>query len=204
MKPFSFIIRIFNELKIKIKKAHSREILAYLGRNVMIHPSVTFNWPEKIHLSDECKLYRGAYLNCRSNKEIGIYMGRGVKIHEYSYVDPYGGSIFLDDFAGIGHHCIIGGHGGLRIGKYAMISGLTYIIPSNHNFYRKDLPYLLQGETKLGITIGDNVWVGARSIVLDGTTIGDNTIIGAGSVVSKDIPANVIALGSPAKIIKEI
>ena len=54
------------------------------------------------------------------------------------------------------------------------------------------------------ITVGNNVWFGGNVIVLPGVTIGDNTIIGAGSVVTKDIPANVIAVGNPCKVIKSI
>lgn len=54
------------------------------------------------------------------------------------------------------------------------------------------------------ITIGDNVWLGGGVIVCPGVTIGDNSIIGAGSVVTKDIPANVVAVGNPARVIKEL
>ena len=54
------------------------------------------------------------------------------------------------------------------------------------------------------ITIGNNVWLGGNVTVLPGVTIGDNSIIGAGSIVTKDIPANVIAVGNPCKIIKRI
>lgn len=53
------------------------------------------------------------------------------------------------------------------------------------------------------ITIGDNVWLGGGVIVCPGVTIGDNTVVGAGSVVTRDLPANVVAVGSPARIIRE-
>lgn len=54
------------------------------------------------------------------------------------------------------------------------------------------------------IKIGNNVWIGGNIIVLPGVTIGDNSVIGAGSVVNKDIPANVVAVGNPCKVIKEL
>lgn len=54
------------------------------------------------------------------------------------------------------------------------------------------------------ITLGDNVWLGGGVIVCPGVTIGDNTVVGAGSVVTKDLPANVIAVGSPAKAVREL
>lgn len=54
------------------------------------------------------------------------------------------------------------------------------------------------------ITIGDNVWLGGGVIVCPGVTIGDNTVVGAGSVVVHDLPANVLAVGSPARVVREI
>ena len=54
------------------------------------------------------------------------------------------------------------------------------------------------------INIGNNVWLGGNVVVMPGVTIGNNTIIGAGSVVTKDIPSNVIAVGNPCKVLKEI
>lgn len=55
---------------------------------------------------------------------------------------------------------------------------------------------------KLGVTIGDDVWIGANSVILPGVKIHNGAIIGAGSVVVKDVPANAIACGNPAKLIR--
>ena len=54
------------------------------------------------------------------------------------------------------------------------------------------------------ITLGDNVWLGGGVIVCPGVTIGDNSVVGAGSVVTRDIPANVVAVGNPARVLREI
>ena len=54
------------------------------------------------------------------------------------------------------------------------------------------------------VHIGKNCWLGAGVIVLPGVTIGDNTVIGAGSVVTKDIPSNVVAVGNPCRVLREI
>ncbi|PFG41561.1 maltose O-acetyltransferase [Isoptericola jiangsuensis] len=58
-------------------------------------------------------------------------------------------------------------------------------------------------EAALPITLGDNVWLGGGVIVCPGVTIGDNTVVGAGAVVTKDLPANVVAVGNPARVIRE-
>lgn len=54
------------------------------------------------------------------------------------------------------------------------------------------------------ITIGENVWLGGGAIVLPGVTIGANTVVGAGSVVTRDLPANVVAVGSPARVVRRL
>ena len=61
-----------------------------------------------------------------------------------------------------------------------------------------------QAQYNLPIHIGNNVWIGGNSFVMPGVTIGDNTVIGAGSVVTKDIPANVVAVGNPCRVLREI
>lgn len=59
-------------------------------------------------------------------------------------------------------------------------------------------------EYGIGITIGDNVWIGGNSVILPGVHIGNNVVIGAGSVVTKDIPDNYIAVGNPCRLVREI
>lgn len=61
-----------------------------------------------------------------------------------------------------------------------------------------------QAQYNLPIHIGNNVWLGAGAVVLPGVTIGDNTVVGAGSVVTKDLPANVVAVGTPCRVLREI
>ena len=61
-----------------------------------------------------------------------------------------------------------------------------------------------QAQYNLPVHIGNNVWIGANSVILPGVSIGDNSVIGEGSVVTKDIPANVVAVGNPCKVLREI
>lgn len=61
-----------------------------------------------------------------------------------------------------------------------------------------------QMQFNLPVHIGSNVWIGAGAVILPGVTIGENSVIGAGSVVTKDIPANVVAVGNPCRVLREI
>ena len=88
----------------------------------------------------------------------------------------------------IGDHVFIGPNVGLYTVNHALL-------PDQRNAgIMRSLP----------ITIGDNVWIGGNTVVMQGVTIGDNTVIGAGSVVTRDIPAGVIAVGSPCRVLREI
>lgn len=90
----------------------------------------------------------------------------------------------------------------VTIGSNVFIAPGVGIYTSGHPF---DVEQRISGlEYAYPVTIGDNVWIGAGVHILPGVTIGDNTVIGAGSVVSKDIPSNVLAVGNPCRVIKEI
>ncbi len=87
---------------------------------------------------------------------------------------------------------------GLEIGHNVGFGAGTAIISSNHNHN----DHSMHDEIR-PIRIGNNVFVGANSVILPGVQIGDNVVIGAGSVVAKDIPSNSIAVGNPCKVIKQ-
>lgn len=88
------------------------------------------------------------------------------------------------------------------VGDYTMIGPNVTIATAGHPI----LPELREKvyQFNMPVHIGRNCWIGAGAIILPGVTIGDNTIIGAGSVVTKDIPANVVAVGNPCKVLREI
>lgn len=92
--------------------------------------------------------------------------------------------------------------GDIFIGNHVMFGPNVTLATAGHPI----MPQLRQEgmQFNIPIRIGNNVWIGAGTIVLPGVTIGENTVIGAGSVVTKDIPANVVAVGNPCKILREI
>ena len=90
----------------------------------------------------------------------------------------------------------------IEIGDNTLIGPNTGIYTACHPI---DYNQRLEGkEYGKPINIGKNVWIGGSCIILPGVHIGDNSVIGAGSVVTKDIPSNVVAVGNPCKIIKEL
>ena len=89
----------------------------------------------------------------------------------------------------------------ITIGKHVLFGPNVTLSTTGHPISPK---HRTDGMYSFPITIGDNVWIGANVIVLPGVTIGENSVIGAGSVVTKDIPANVVAFGTPCKVYREI
>ena len=90
----------------------------------------------------------------------------------------------------------------IYVGSYVMMGPNVVLATAGHpvcpELRRK------QAQFNLPVHIGENVWLGAGVIVLPGVTIGENSVIGAGSVVTKDIPANVVAVGNPCRVLREI
>lgn len=101
------------------------------------------------------------------------------------------------------HGSCIHAFGEVVIGENCLIAANCQIFDASGHSSQISNRLESQGESK-PISIGNNVWIGANSIILPGVTIGDGAIIGAGSVVVKSIPSNVIAGGNPAIVIKEI
>lgn len=123
-----------------------------------------------------------------------------IDITEIEELNP---RLVIKDGAYIGRNTVISVYSPITIGKEVLIGAYSYIVSSNHNYERRDLPIWTQGVIEAPIIIEDGVWIGAHVIVLPGVTIGEGAIIGAGSVVSKNIPPYEIWAGVPAKFIKK-
>jgi acetyltransferase-like isoleucine patch superfamily enzyme len=99
----------------------------------------------------------------------------------------------------IGEFNVMRGQGGIRIGDGVYTGPMVQIMAINHVYDNPDVPIREQGITAKGITIEDDVWIGAGAVILDGLTIGQGSVIGAGAVVTQDIPPYSLAVGAPAK-----
>ena len=132
-----------------------------------------------------------------------ITIKAGTQVSDFAYIVSMGGDIVIGEHVGIQLFCILFGHGGLTIGNFVRIAPQTVIVPSNHNFERLDIPICMQGQTAKGVVIEDDVWIGAGCKILDGVTIGQGSVIGAGSVVTRSISPYSVAVGLPARVIRQ-
>jgi acetyltransferase-like isoleucine patch superfamily enzyme len=112
-----------------------------------------------------------------------------------------GGEIVIGDYCLISPGVRISAEQSIRIGDDCMFAANVYISDSDwHGIYNRIRPF----RCSKPVVLENNVWLGEQVIVIKGVTIGENSVIGAGSVVTKSIPANSIAVGNPARVIKSI
>ncbi len=122
------------------------------------------------------------------NIERGASFGRGFEIE-------------IGDFSGIGTNCQSPDN--IKIGAHVMMGPDVLILGKNHQFERVDIPMMFQGDKEAPpVVIQNDVWIGARSIILPGVVIGAGAVIGAGSVVTKNVPPFAVCAGNPARVIK--
>lgn len=150
--------------------------------------------------------------NIKYNNFRNIMIGKETSIGEFTTLvvanDPNNNlnnsKLIIGDGTYIGEYNNIRAGGGvISIGNNCLISQHITIVASNHGIFSSALIKKQKWTTiNNWVFIDNDVWIGANSVILPGVTIGKGSIIGAGSVVTKDIPANVIAVGNPAKIIK--
>ena len=128
-------------------------------------------------------------------------MGEGVDIRPPLRVD-YGHNISIGDGSWVNY--------GMTVLDVApVVIGADVLIGPNCSLYTaihptEPGPRRAKWESSAPITLEDNVWLGGSVVVCPGVTIGENSIIGAGAVVTRDIPANCIAVGNPARVIKDL
>ncbi len=155
---------------------------------------------------DKCFEYNKLNPNDRQSQrkmleEILGNMGKEVMITPPFWCD-YGYNISVGDYFYSNHNMIVTDGARVSFGDNVFVAPNCCFTTAEHAIDPQQRKAGM--EIAKPITIGNNVWIGAGSTILAGVTIGDNSVIGAGSVVTKSIPANVIAVGVPCKVKREI
>jgi len=128
-------------------------------------------------------------------------LGEGAEIRPPLFVD-YGTYITVGAGTFINYNLTALDVAPITIGRDCQIGPNVQLLTPTHPIDPQ--PRRDKLEAALPITLGDNVWLGGGVIVLPGVSIGENSVIGAGSVVTRDVPANVVAVGNPARVIRSI
>lgn len=149
----------------------------------------------------------GAGVDCERgvrNDTLGsVAIGLSAKVENGVLLHAYGGSINIGNEVFIGPYTVIYGHGGVTIGDECLISMHCRILSSDHAVPLHDRTIRSEPDILKPTCIGRDVWLGAGVTVLGGVTIGDGCVVGAGSVVKDNLPPHSIAVGVPARIIRQ-
>jgi acetyltransferase-like isoleucine patch superfamily enzyme len=130
-----------------------------------------------------------------------ILIGDQTLISSFAMLRTYGGTIKIGESSFINSFTVLYGHGNLTIGNGCLIGPQVCIVPVNYGFQDRDISLRLQSPSLKGISIEDDVWIGAGATILDGCNVGKGSIIGAGAVVTKSVKPYSIVAGVPAKLI---
>ena len=124
------------------------------------------------------------------------WIGHGSKIRCHEGVVEIGAKTVM------GQECTISAYRRVRIGEQCVIADRAMFIDFDHGVVEVERPIRLQGIYKRDVEVGSNVWIGYGACILRGVQVGDNSIVGTNAVVTKDVPANAIVAGIPARIIR--
>ena len=172
-----------------------RNFLGEVGENS------SFHYPLRLQGGGSRRIRIGERTSIQAYSVLGAW-------ERYGKVEQYEPVIIIGNDCNIGEFCHITAINKITIGDGLLTGRFVYIGDNAHgglSLKEADTPPARRHLTSKGeIRIGRNVWIGDKVTILGGVTIGDNVIIGAGSIVTHDIPNNSMAVGMPAKVVKEI
>jgi len=181
--------------------------LGTCGGRLFVGARVRLMFPRHIHAGRNVFIGDDSYVSGLSVN--GVRLGNDVRIREGAWIqatstlDRPGVGLTIGDGSYIGPRVILGAGGGIRIGARVTFGAAVHVLAENHEFNDTDRSIQSQGVTREGIVIDDDVWIGNAVILLDGVRIGRGAVIGAGSVVTHDVPPEAVAVGNPARVIRQ-
>jgi len=133
---------------------------------------VFWNYGRNIHIDRDVYIGTCVLLDDTSYGDGKIMIGARTELHDFCRLECYGGSIEVGEDCFITPFSVVYGHGGLTIGSKVRIAAHVGRMPANHAFTNSAVPIMHQPESRRGIVIESDVWIGAHAVILDGVTVG--------------------------------
>jgi acetyltransferase-like isoleucine patch superfamily enzyme len=178
---------------LRFMRAHGMLNLKY-GRLIVRLGLVKLRLDGLAFVGPGCSLEVGK----RATLELGrwSWVGHGCKIRSHE------GSVSIGAKSVLGQECTISSYQHVSIGRECVIADRVMLIDFDHGMVEVDRPIRLQGIYKRDVRVGNNVWIGYGACILRGVTIGDNAVIGTNAVVTRDVQANAVVAGVPARLLR--
>ena len=191
-------------LGIFLRKILYKSIIGRFGSGSVIGRNVTLRHPHKIVIGNHVVIDDTVVLDAKGDADTVIRIGDGAVLTRGTVISCKGGSITIGERANFSHGCIVHANAPVVIGNHCLLAAGCYLVGvANHPFDRIDIPMMTQRSTARGIVLEDDVWLGAKVVVLDGVTVEKGSVVGACSLVNASLPALSIAVGCPARVIKK-
>jgi acetyltransferase-like isoleucine patch superfamily enzyme len=147
-------------------------------------------------------VFFGSGLELQIARNGRVEFGRFVWLGHRTKIRCHEGVVEIGDKTVLGQECTISAYRRVRIGEQCVIADRAMFIDFDHGVVEVDRPIRQQGIYTRDVEVGSNVWIGYGACILRGVRVGDNSIVGTNSVVTKDVPANAVVAGIPARVIR--
>ena len=192
-----------------------RKLIAFLrfaARNGMLRPKYAlllwrYTWrrfltPAGWRWETDGPVFFGRKLQLQIGREAKVKFGRFSWIGDGTKIRCHEGVVEIGAKTVLGQECTISAYQSVRIGEQCVIADRAMFIDFDHGVVEVERPIREQGIYKRDVRIGNNVWIGYNACFLRGVTVGDNSVVGTNSVVTRDVPANAVVGGVPARVLR--
>ena len=187
-------------------------LLRFLARNRMLTPKYARLWlryvarrylrPSGRRWETNGPLFLGNRLQIQVGRRGRLRFGRFAWIGDGTKIRCHEGEVVIGQKTVFGQDCTISAYERVRIGEQCVIADRAMFIDFDHGVVEVERPIRLQGIYTREVVVGSNVWVGYGACILRGVRVGDNAIVGTNAVVTRDVPANAVVAGVPAKVVR--
>jgi len=187
-------------------------VLRFLARNQMLTPRYArlfwrYLWRRLLtragwRWASNGPFFLGKGLELKIEPRGKIRFGRFVWIGDGTKIRCHEGAVEIGAKTVMGQECTISAYQHVSIGEECVIADRAMFIDFDHGIVEVERPIRLQGIYKRDVEVGNNVWIGYGACILRGVSVGDNSVIGTNAVVTKDVPANAVVAGIPARIVR--
>jgi acetyltransferase-like isoleucine patch superfamily enzyme len=200
-----FFSRVPGALGLALRKVFYPCLFQKVGNSVVFGRNITLRHPHKIVLGSNCVIDDNVVLDGKGEKNTGLRLDENVYIGRNTILSCKEGSISIGEYTNISANCSLLSETEITLGRYCFLAGHCYLVAGgNHSFEDVSRPIMFQPSlSKGGIRLGDDVWLGAGVIVLDGASIGRGTVVGAGAVVTGPLPEYAVAVSSRRLVITD-
>jgi acetyltransferase-like isoleucine patch superfamily enzyme len=135
-------------------------------------------------------------------RDARLHIGRWAWVGHGSKIRVHEGEVSIGAKTVIGQDCTISAYQHVSIGRECIIADRVMLIDFDHGVTEVERPIRVQGIYKRDVRVGHNVWIGYGACILRGASVGENSVIGTSTVVTKQVPANAVVAGTPARVIR--